>query len=266
MAEEKKVIKEDEPKKEKALSEKKETSVVAKDKGALVKPEKKALATNDSLGKSVYGERKFAKKRKRSFDKDQKQDEFEQKIVDLARVTRVMAGGKRMRFRACVAIGNKKGKVGIGLAKGADVTLAVSKAVAQARKDVIEVSMVNDTIPHEIYQKTGAAKILFKPASRGRGIIAGGAVRIILELAGVNNITSKILGTYNKCSIAKCTIEALSNLKKVEKKEKKKEEISSPAENKKPIAKEVKKDNTKKKELPAKTASKPKNKKTGEKK
>ncbi|MDO8667605.1 MAG: 30S ribosomal protein S5 [bacterium] len=143
-------------------------------------------------------------------------EEFEQKMIDIARVTRVMAGGKRMRFRACVAIGNKKGRVAIGLAKGADVTGAVTKAVNKAKKEFIDIPIVNETIPHEIYQKFGAAKILFKPAKKGRGIIAGGVVRIILELAGVKNVTSKILGTGNKVNNAKCVIEALKNLKRPE--------------------------------------------------
>lgn len=140
-------------------------------------------------------------------------EEYEQRIIDIARVTRVMAGGKRMRFRACVAVGNKNGKVAIGLAKGADVTLAVTKAVNQAKKNFTIVPIVHETIPHEIYQKFGAAKILLKPAKKGRGIIAGGAVRIILELAGIKNITSKILGTNNKVNNAKCVITALSSLK-----------------------------------------------------
>jgi small subunit ribosomal protein S5 len=129
-----------------------------------------------------------------------------------------MAGGKRMSFRACVAVGDKKGKVGVGLAKGSDVTIAVNKAVNQAKKSMIEVSTVNETIPHEIYHKKGAAKILLKPARKGKGMIAGGATRIVLELAGIVNITSKILGTNNKVNIVKCTVEALDMLKKVEKK------------------------------------------------
>ncbi|MDP2830552.1 MAG: 30S ribosomal protein S5 [bacterium] len=145
----------------------------------------------------------------------QAQEEFEQRIIDIARVTRVMAGGKRMRFRACVAIGNKKGKAAIGLAKGADVTNAVTKAVNKAKKNIIEIPIVNDTIPHEIRQKYGAAEILFKPARKGRGIIAGGAVRIIVELSGIKNITSKILGTNNKVNNVKCAIEALKRLKKI---------------------------------------------------
>ncbi|OGF23221.1 30S ribosomal protein S5 [Candidatus Falkowbacteria bacterium RIFCSPHIGHO2_02_FULL_42_9] len=143
-------------------------------------------------------------------------EEFEQKMIDIARVTRVMAGGKRMRFRACVAVGNRKGRVAIGLAKGADVTGAVTKAVNKAKKEFIDIPIVNETIPHEVYQKLGAAKILFKPAKKGRGIIAGGVVRIILELSGVKNVTSKILGTGNKVNNAKCVIEALKNLRKPE--------------------------------------------------
>jgi len=150
-------------------------------------------------------------------------EEFEQKMIDIARVTRVMAGGKRMRFRACVAIGNKKGRVAIGLAKGADVTGAVTKAVNKAKKDFIDIPIVNETIPHEIYQKLGAARILFKPAKKGRGVIAGGAVRVLLELSGIKNVTSKILGTGNKVNNVKCTIEALKNLKKPVKYEKKNE-------------------------------------------
>jgi len=115
------------------------------------------------------------------------------------------------------------------MAKGKDVTIAVTKAVNIAKKNVIAVPIVNGTIPHEIFQKFGAAKVLFKPARKGRGIIAGGAVRVVLELSGIKNVTSKILGTNNKVNNVKCTIEALGNLKKVEVKkkgEKKKEDKS----------------------------------------
>ncbi len=145
-------------------------------------------------------------------------DEFEQRILDIARVTRVMAGGKRMNFRACIAIGDRKGKVGVGLGKGADVTMAVNKAVNHAKKDMITVSTVNDTITHEIHHKEGAARLLFKPARSGKGIIAGGVARVILELAGIKNVTSKQLGTNNKINNARCTIEALRTLRPAEKK------------------------------------------------
>jgi len=144
-------------------------------------------------------------------------DEFEQRILDIARVTRVMAGGKRMNFRACVAIGDKKGKVAVGLGKGADVTMAVNKAVNRAKKDIITVNSVNETITHEIYFKEGAAKLLFKPARKGRGVIAGGVARVIFELAGIKNVTCKQLGTNNKVNNARCVISALRTLRPAEK-------------------------------------------------
>jgi len=174
------------------------------------------VAPKDEKAGVVGGEkRKFDKNRgRRPEQKKERQDEFEQRIVDIARVTRVMAGGKRMRFRACVAIGDKNGKVAIGLAKGADVTMAIAKAVTNARKEMIEVPTANDTIPHQVLCKVGAAVVLLKPAAKGRGVIAGGAARIILELAGVKNISSKILGTNNKINVSRCTIEALKSLKK----------------------------------------------------
>lgn len=211
------------------------------------KDDKKVVNTAPEVkkgAKSVYAEKKkaFGGKKRQSNFRDKKQDEFEQKIVDIARVTRVMAGGKRMRFRACVAIGDKKGRVAVGLAKGADVTIAINKAVSNAKKDIVEASIVNDTIPHQVYHKKGAAKIMLKPASKGRGVIAGGAIRMILELSGIHNITSKNLGTNNKVSVAKCTIEALSGMKRVEKqKDTKKTDQKT----------EVKKDTTTKSAKPA---------------
>ncbi len=172
-----------------------------------------------AAAKSVYGAKKKSFKDGPRNKKDEPRDGFDQQIIDIARVTRVMAGGKRMRFRACVAIGNKKGEVAIGLAKGADVAIAVNKAVNKAKKNIIKVPIVNNTIPHEVYRKEGAAKVLIKPGRKGRGIIAGGAVRVVLEIAGIKNVTAKILGTNNKVNNVKCVIKALSSLKKVERKE-----------------------------------------------
>jgi len=183
---------------------------------ALVKP---ASQVNKARNSAPFSRPpRFGAGRKGFGNRREETDEFEQRIVDIARVTRVMAGGKRMRFRACVAVGNKKGKIAVGLAKGADVTLAVTKAVNMAKKNIIDVPIVNDTIPHEVFTKLGAAKILLKPASKGWGVIAGGVVRIVLELAGVKNISSKILGSRNKVNNARCTIAALSSLKKTENK------------------------------------------------
>lgn len=158
---------------------------------------------------------------------DRPKDDMEQRILEVARVTRVMAGGKRMNFRACVAIGDKKGNVGVGLGKGADVTMAVNKAVNRAKKTMVNVPMVNETIPHEINLKMGAARLMFKPAKKGRGVISGGVARIILELAGVKNVTSKALGSKNKINNARCTIEALRQLRRPEvKAENKKDETN----------------------------------------
>jgi len=148
-----------------------------------------------------------------SFRGNRPVQEFEQQIVDLARVTRVMAGGKRMRFRACVVIGDKKGRVGWAVAKGADVTIAVNKAVAKAKKNMIKVIFVKDTIPHQIEVKFKAAKLMLKPAVAGTGIIAGGAARSVLEMAGTPNVYGKILsGTTNKLSIVQATFKALQAL------------------------------------------------------
>ena len=158
---------------------------------------------------------------------DKPKEEFEQRILDIARVTRVMAGGKRMNFRACVAIGDKKGNVAVGLGKGADVTIAVNKAVNKAKKVMIKVPTVKDTIPHAITCKLGAAKIIFKPASKGKGIISGGVVRTILELAGVKNVTTKTIGTNNKVNNARCTIKALDSLRKVDNDHKKSKESAT---------------------------------------
>lgn len=155
----------------------------------------------------------MALSKNKNFKPKREKPEFEQQIVDIARVTRVMAGGKRMRFRACVVIGDKKGRVGMGLAKGADVTLAVQKAVKKAEKDLVKINLVKGTIPHEINIKNGSAKVLLKPAPSGTGIISGGAVRIVLELAGVENVVSKILGGNNKINNVRATIKALEKLK-----------------------------------------------------
>jgi small subunit ribosomal protein S5 len=194
---------------------------------------------NNKKGGSLYGRKQIEKSRRRGPARPEKGgEEFEQRIIDIARVTRVMAGGKRMRFRACVAIGNRTGKVGVGVDKGADVTIAVTKAVNEAKKNIVNVPIINDTIPHEIIQKLGAAKVMLKPARRGKGVIAGGAARIVLDLSGVKNITSKILGSNNKLNIAKCTLLALRNLKWVEpKKEKKEEEKKDSKKEKKVINK-----------------------------
>lgn len=139
--------------------------------------------------------------------------EYDQKLLEASRVARVVKGGKRFSFRALVVIGNRKGKVSIGIAKGADLTDATQKAVTNAKKAIIVVPIANGSIPHEVYQKYGASKIMVKPAPKGSGIIAGGAVRVILELAGVSSASGKIIGSANKLNCARATIIALQKFK-----------------------------------------------------
>ena len=148
--------------------------------------------------------------------RDQKEfirSEFENKVVEIKRVTRVVAGGKRMRFRALVVIGDKNGRVGIGLKKGADVAEAVSKATAQARKTLKKIPIVGGTIPYAVKQKYKAALVFLKPAKPGSGITAGGPVHAVLTLVGIKNISSKMLGASNKVSNVRATFEALKSLK-----------------------------------------------------
>jgi small subunit ribosomal protein S5 len=146
--------------------------------------------------------------------RDRQKDEFQTKLLDLARVTRVTGGGKRMSFRAVVVAGDKKGKVGIGINKGKDVSQAIEKATRHAKKELVSVIIVDGTIPHEVQAKYGPAVILLKPQKKGRGLVAGGAVRTICDLAGIKNISSKILsGSKNKLNNARATMEALKKLK-----------------------------------------------------
>ncbi len=154
-----------------------------------------------AFGNKRYGER-------------EKKDEFESRLLDLARVTKVTAGGKTLRFRAVIIVGDKLGRVGVGVAKGLDVSQAVEKATRMAKKNIIKVPLINESIPHETEAKFGAAEILLRPQIKGRGLVAGGVVRVICNLAGIKNISSKVIGrTTNKLNNARATIEALKKLK-----------------------------------------------------
>lgn len=138
---------------------------------------------------------------------------FEEKVIQVDRVSRTVKGGKRMRFRALVAIGNRNGRVGIGIGKAQDVLGAVKKAVNNAKKDLVDVPIKNGTIQHDLNIEYGSAKIILRPARPGTSIIAGSSVRVILELSGIKNILSKILGSNNKINNAKATIIGLKSLK-----------------------------------------------------
>lgn len=148
--------------------------------------------------------------------------EYDQKLLDLARVTRVVKGGRRFRFRASLVIGNRKGRVGVGVGKGADVSDSIKKAYEDAKKNLINVSVSRNTIAHDIFIKDGSAKILLKPAPKGRGIVAGGAVRAVVDFAGIKDIVSKSLGTANKLNVARATIKALKELGETKIREEKK--------------------------------------------
>lgn len=148
-------------------------------------------------------------------EKTVKTDDFETKVLNLSRVERMTAGGRRLRFQAVVVTGDKKSKAGVAAAKSNDVSGAIEKASKMARKKVVEIPITEDTIPHYVEAKYGAAKILLRPQKKGRGLIAGGTVRIICSLGGVKNISAKIIGrTGNKLNNAKATIAALQKLKK----------------------------------------------------
>ena len=138
--------------------------------------------------------------------------QFDERVVHIDRVARVVKGGRRFRFRALVVVGDHKSKVGIGIAKGGDVTTAISKAVEVAKKNLLTVSVYKGTIPHEAEAKVGGALILIKPAAPGTGLIAGGVVRTVLEVAGISNVLSKSLGSTNKINTAYATLAALESL------------------------------------------------------
>jgi len=139
--------------------------------------------------------------------------EFDEKVVAVDRVSRTVAGGRRIRFRAMIVVGNRSGKVGVGTAKANDVQSAIAKAKNQAMKTLITVPLVNETIPYQVTYTFGTTSVLLKPAPKGHSIIAGGAVRPVLELAGINNIVSKALGSSNQLNSAMAAYHALKSLK-----------------------------------------------------
>jgi small subunit ribosomal protein S5 len=148
--------------------------------------------------------------------RQREQSEWEEKIIQVRRVTKVVKGGKKLSFRAVVAVGNSKGQVGVGVGKAAEVISAIQKGVVDARKSLVKVPLVGSSIPHQITGKQGASRILLKPAAKGTGVIAGGAARAILELAGVGDVLSKSLGSRAPLNVARATIDGLKGLRTFE--------------------------------------------------
>ena len=147
-------------------------------------------------------------------DRQYEVKEFEEKVVQVNRVSKKTTGGNRIGFSVIVVVGDKKGRVGVGLGKARDVASAIRKGVTLAKKRLITVEMHKGTIPHDILIKRGAAKVMLKPAPEGSGVIAGGAVRVVVEAAGIRNISSKVLGTKNRASNIYATLDALEKLQK----------------------------------------------------
>lgn len=154
--------------------------------------------------------------------------ELEERVIEVDRVTRVVKGGRRMRFRALVVVGDRKGKIGFGIAKANEVAGAVKKASTQAAKKMMLVPVKNGTIPHEIRARYSGAEVFMKPASEGTSIVAGGVVRIIAEVAGIENLLSKMLGSSNKMNNVQATFKALSMFKQVAIDSIKKPEVEKP--------------------------------------
>ena len=156
--------------------------------------------------------RRRGRKQKIETTEEKPQSEWTERVVQISRVTKVVKGGKKLSFRAIVIVGNQKGQVGVGCAKASEVIIAIQKAIADGRKNLVTVPIFKTTIPNPITGKSGAGEVMLRPASEGTGIIAGGAVRSVLELAGIENILSKSLGSKSPLNAANATIAALKAL------------------------------------------------------
>lgn len=158
----------------------------------------------------------MAEQKREKKENFEKKDELEKKTVSINRITKVVKGGRKMRFSALVVIGDKKGKVGIGMGKGAEVSMAIEKANVDAKRNMIEISLKETTIPHEVIGKFEKTKVIMMPAPKGTGIIAGGSVRSLVELVGIEDITTKLYGSNNPINCVKATLDGLRQLRNIE--------------------------------------------------
>jgi small subunit ribosomal protein S5 len=167
------------------------------------KADKSFEKTQDKPAKNFMRKRPFGEKREPS--------EFEERVIEVSRVSRTVKGGRRIRFRALVVIGDRKGRVGMGLGKANDVSEAVKKAVSKAKKQLVTVPIINGTIPYEVTSKHGSAVVMLKPATTGTSIVAGGSVRAVADLAGISDLLSKMLGSSNKVNNVIATLKAFAS-------------------------------------------------------
>ena len=189
-----------------------ETEAVEEEKAEVSEVAETAEVEETAEVKTLKPQKKQSRRRKIE-TVEPTESEWKEQVVQIRRVTKVVKGGKKLSFRAIVIVGNKKGQVGMGVAKAAEVIVAIQKAIADGRKNLITVPIFNTTIPHMITGRSGAGNVVLKPASKGTGVIAGGAVRAVLELCGIENILSKSLGSKSPLNAANATLNALKELR-----------------------------------------------------
>lgn len=195
------------PAEEKA--EDKEPKAESTEDAAPAQKSEEAPGKKDRAPKGKRGQRR----KREEVKKEAPVSDWKERVVQIRRVTKVVKGGKKLSFRATVVVGNGKGEVGLGIGKSSEVIGAIQKAIADGRKNTVKVPIFNTTIPHKIISRAGSGSVVLKPASKGTGIIAGGSVRAVLELAGIENILSKSLGSDSPLNSARATIQALSELR-----------------------------------------------------
>lgn len=183
------------------------------------KKEEREVVKTLRMSEAIAAKRKFKKKGQDTAKKEteeKSEEAVEERVVQIDRVTRVVKGGRRLRFRATVVVGDKNGRVGVAVSKGTEVMIAIQKATQKAKKELTHINLKGTTIPHEVTMDFSGAKVFLKPASEGTGIIAGGAVRAVVELCGIKDILSKSLGSNNKLNNVYATFLALKSLRKFE--------------------------------------------------